>query len=96
MKHTILALTLISGAAFADCQEAAQNTNQLLGDLKASLNTAVEEPSKLHTRALLRRIDSVEQSLKGIRIWCHDDAQKLRWANDVADLIDRLKVELGL
>ena len=95
---TIAALLLASNVSANCCASARANTIELMNDLVAAgqvitnldTSTATESEMKRAAQALFRRVDSARRSLISVRVYCRDNAAAIKWANDIADRLDRL------
>lgn len=94
LTTTIAALMLATSAHATDCADARRNTESLFKDLGVSVDAAqkvtTEADASQAVRAIKRRVDSVRSSLISIRVYCHDNAEALQWANKVEDGMDHM------
>ena len=94
---TIAAAALLATNVHANsCAEARTTTQELVEDFlelaqEVEAGKVNDDNIELYHRRAARRVRSIESSLIGLRVWCHDNSTMLRWANTIEDAIDEFK-----
>ncbi|MFW6340674.1 MAG: hypothetical protein ACOC0Q_07380 [Wenzhouxiangella sp.] len=95
---TIAALLLATNADAETCQSATQTTQDLLEDLRisvqpvedADLGSVTDAEAELMTKSVMRRVLSVQSSLIAVNVYCGGNSASIAWANSVEDMTDRM------